>query len=178
VPSPSRSTARLFMSDKKLRRKATRGAGPRRESGRTLLVLIGVFKVLKAALLIAVGIGALKFLHRDVAAAVVHWSHVLRIDPDNRLVHAGLMKIVGVTPRPLKQLSAGTFFYAGLFATEGIGLLSGRRWAEYFTIVSTGALIPLEIYELTHRFTAIRLTVLVVNVPIVGYLIRRVRERG
>jgi uncharacterized membrane protein (DUF2068 family) len=164
------------MSDKTQRRKLVGLA--RRESGGTLLVVIGVFKVVKAALLIAVGIGALKFLHRDVAASVAHWVRVLRIDPDNRLIHAGLEKIIGVTPRQLKELSAGTFLYAALFATEGIGLLSRRRWAEYFTIVSTGGLIPLEIYELTLRFTAIRLAVLLLNALIVAYLIRRVRGRG
>jgi uncharacterized membrane protein (DUF2068 family) len=166
------------MWDKKQRSKKARGVGARRDSGGTLLVLIGVFKVVKAALLIAVGIGALKLLHRDVAASVAHWVQVLRIDPDNSLIHAGLVKITGVTPRQLKELSAGTFLYAALFAIEGFGLLSRRRWAEYFTIVSTSGLIPLEIYELTHRFTATRLALLVVNALIVVYLIRRVRGSG
>lgn len=166
------------MSDKTQRRKPTRGSGARRESGGTLLVLIGVFKVVKAALLVATGIGALTFLHRDIAATVTHWIQALRIDPDNRLIHAGLGKIAGVTPRQLKELSAGTFLYAGLFSTEGFGLLSRRRWAEYFTIVTTGGLIPLEIYELTLRFTAIRLAALVLNALIVAYLARRVRGNG
>src|SRR5262249_50086009 len=40
------------------------------KSSSFVLVLIGVFKLLKALLLIAVGIGAIKFLHKDIGASV------------------------------------------------------------------------------------------------------------
>jgi hypothetical protein len=48
------------------------------------LVAIAVFKLVKGVLLVAVGIGALKLLHKDVAQTVLHWVDVLRVDPDNR----------------------------------------------------------------------------------------------
>ena len=145
-----------------------------RSSG-LVLVLIGIFKLLKALLLIAVGIGAIHLLHKDVAGAVTHWITVLRVDPDNRYLHGFLTKIFRVTPKQLKELSVGTFFYAGLFATEGVGLLLRKRWAEYFTIVTTGALIPIEIFELARHFTAAKLVVLFINALIVWYLVKRVR---
>ena len=142
-----------------------------------VLTLIGLFKIFKAALLIAVGIGAIRLLHRDLAGTVLHWIDVLRVDPENRFVHGLLVKIFRVTPRQLKELSVGTFFYAGLFATEGVGLLLRRRWAEWFTIVTTGLLIPVEVYELVRHFTATKVGVVIVNVAIVWYLVRRVRSR-
>ena len=71
----------------------------------------------------------------------------------------------------------GTFLYAGLFTTEGIGLLLRKRWAEYFTIVTTGGLIPLEIYELWRHFTAAKTVVALINLAIVWYLVSRVRSR-
>jgi uncharacterized membrane protein (DUF2068 family) len=142
-----------------------------------VLILIGLFKLLKAILLLIAGIGALKLLHKDVAATVTHWTQVLRVDPDNRHVHRLLEKLFRISPKQMKELSAGTFFYAALFATEGTGLLLHRRWAEYFTIVTTGLLLPLEIYELSHRFTVAKLVVLIVNALIVVYLARRVRKR-
>jgi hypothetical protein len=95
----------------------------RKSSKSSSLVLIGLFKLFKALLLIAIG--------------VMHWTEVLRVDPENRLVHGLLVRIFRVTPRQLKELSLGTFLYAGLFATEGVGLLLRKRWAEYFTIVTT-----------------------------------------
>jgi len=145
-------------------------------SSSVALLLIAVFKLLKAALLIAVGIGALKFLHRDIAAAVMHWTEVLRVDLDNQIVHRILAKLVGVTPRQLKELSVGTFIYAGLFSIEGVGLLLRKRWAEYLTIITTGLLVPLEVFELARHFTIGKLVVLFVNVLIVLYLAIRVRS--
>lgn len=146
-------------------------------SSSTVLVLIGAFKLLKALLLIVVGIGAFRLLHKDLAGTVVHWTNMLRVDPDNRYVQRLLVKILRVTPKQLRELSLGTFLYAGLFATEGVGLLLRKRWAEYFTIVTTSGLIPLEIYELARHFTPAKLVVLLVNVAIVGYLAARVRSR-
>jgi uncharacterized membrane protein (DUF2068 family) len=142
-----------------------------------ILVLIGLFKLLKALLLVAIGIGAIKFLHKDVAATVQHWIQLLRVDPDNRFVHGMLVRILRVTPKQLKELSVGTFFYAGLFAAEGIGLLLRKRWAEYFTIVTTSGFIPLEIFEMSRHFTVAKLVVTLINVLIVWYLVVRVRSR-
>src|ERR1043166_3450528 len=98
-------------------------AKQRTRSAPVPLVLIAIFKLVKALLLIAVGIGALKFLHRDLSATVMHWTRVLRVDPDNRHIHAALAKLFGATPKQLKELSIGTFLYAGLFSIEGVGLL-------------------------------------------------------
>ena len=135
-----------------------------------------MFKVFKALLLIAIGIGAIKVLHKDVGTTVMHWTQVLRVDPDNRFVHGSLMRIFRVTPKQLKELSVGTFLYAGLFATEGLGLLLRKRWAEYFTIVTTSGLIPLEIFEMARHFTVTKLVVAFANVLIVWYLVVRVRS--
>jgi uncharacterized membrane protein (DUF2068 family) len=147
------------------------------ESSSIGLVLIGMFKLLKALLLIAVGIGAIKFLHKDIASTVMHWTQVLRVDPDNRFVHRLMERVFRVTPKQLKELSVGTFFYAGLFATEGVGLLLRKRWAEYFTVVTTSGLIPIEIFELVRHFTAAKLVVVLVNALIVAYLVKQVRSR-
>jgi uncharacterized membrane protein (DUF2068 family) len=158
-----------------LPRKASRQSA--QEPFSFVLWSIGIFKMMKALLLIAVGIGALRFLHRDLAASVLHWADVLRVDPDNRFLHRILVKIFRVTPRQLRELSVGTFIYAALFATEGMGLLLRKSWAEYFVIITTGLLIPLEVYELVRHFTLVKLAVMVVNVLIVLYLVVRVRSR-
>jgi uncharacterized membrane protein (DUF2068 family) len=155
---------------------ATRKAVHHQRSGSTLLVLIGLFKLFKALMLIAVGIGALKFLHKDAASTVTHWIQVLRVDPENRFVHKLLARIFRVTPKQLRELSLGTFLYAGLFAIEGTGLLLRKRWAEYFTIITTSGLIPLEVVELVRHFTVTKVAVLIVNVLIVWYLAARVRR--
>jgi uncharacterized membrane protein (DUF2068 family) len=156
---------------------AGKRSGPSAQSS-SVLILIGVFKLAKAILLIVAGIGAIRLLHKDVAGTVIHWTRVLRVDPDNRFVHGALTRVFRVTPQQLKELSVGTFIYAGLFATEGMGLLLRKRWAEYFTLVTTGGFIPLEIYELLHRFSVAKVVITLINVLIVWYLAMRVRSRA
>ena len=157
--------------------KRTAKRPPKKQESAAGLILIGLFKLVKALALLAVGIGALRFLHKDLAQSVMHWVELLRVDPDNRFIHRVLEKVFSVTPKQLKELSAGTFFYAALLGIEGIGLLMRKHWAEYFTIITTGALLPLEIYELAKHVTITKLIVLVVNAAIVLYLINRVRTR-
>lgn len=149
----------------------------RKQESATVLVLIALFKLVKALALIAVGVGALKYLHKDLAASVLHWVNVLRVDPDNRFIQPILAKAFSVTPKQLKELSAGTFFYAALLLIEGIGLPLRKHWAEYFTIITTGALLPLEVYELVKHVTMAKIIVLVINAAIVWYLVVRVRSR-
>lgn len=159
-------------------RESAAKARPRRftKSSSFVLVLIGMFKLLKALLLVVAGIGAIRLLHKDVADTVMHWIEVLRVDPDNRFLHGVLARIFRVTPKQLRELSVGTFIYAGLFATEGIGLLLGKRWAEYFTVVTTSGFIPLEIFELARHFTVTKVVVTLINVLIVWYLAARLRS--
>jgi len=138
--------------------------------------LIAAFKLLKALGLLALGVGALKLLHKDVAGEVEHWINVFRVDPHNHFIDLLLEKLSILDDRRLKELSVGTFVYSGIFFVEGIGLALQKRWAEYLTIVTTASLLPLEIYELTRRVTAGRCLALVVNLAIVGYLIYELRR--
>src|SRR5713101_2338404 len=117
------------------------------------LMVIAAFKLLKGLALVALGIGALKLLHQDVAAVAEHWIDVFRVDPHNRLILRLLEKLPMIDERKLKEFSLGTFFYAGIFLTEGVGLALHKRWAEYFTIITTASFLPLEVYELTRRAT-------------------------
>jgi uncharacterized membrane protein (DUF2068 family) len=141
------------------------------------ILLIGLFKLLKAAVLLMVGIGLLRLLHRDIATVATHWVERLRLDPDNSYIHSALTRIFRVTPKQLKELSVGTFIYAGLYLTEGIGLVARKHWAEYLTTISTALFIPLELYEMYKRFTGARAAMLAVNIAIVWYLAARIRHR-
>jgi len=56
------------------------------------LRLIAVFKLLKGLALIALGIGALNLLHKDVEALVVHWINIFQVDPNAHYVRLLLEK--------------------------------------------------------------------------------------
>jgi uncharacterized membrane protein (DUF2068 family) len=148
-----------------------------KQSNDIWIVLIGIFKLIKGIGLLILGVGLLRLVHRDVAAVATHWIEVLRLDPDNQYIHRALARVFRVTPRQLRELSAGTFIYAAVFLTEGVGLVLRKHWAEYLALVSTGLFIPLEVYEVYHRFTWVRVAVLVVNIVIVWYLAARIKRR-
>ena len=149
----------------------------RKEEKATTLLLIALFKLFKGVMLVIVGIGALRLVHKDVATVVMHWVDILRVDPENHFIHRIIERAMGIHAKQLRAISAGTFFYASILLTEGIGLLMRKRWAEYFTVISTAVFIPLELYEIFHRFTFVRVGVLAVNVAIVWYLVNRIRHR-
>jgi uncharacterized membrane protein (DUF2068 family) len=145
--------------------------------GDAILLVIALFKFAKGAFLLALAFGALSLLHKDVASHVEHWLDQLRIDPDNRFIGSALSKLQLIHTKELKELSALGAGYAGLFVTEGTGLLFRKRWAEWLTILATSSLMPLELYELMQKFTAIRLIVLLINAAVVLFLIYRVLQK-
>jgi uncharacterized membrane protein (DUF2068 family) len=140
--------------------------------------LIAALKLIKGVVLLIVGVGALKMLHKDVAFAVGHWIEAFRVDPHNFYAHRLLEKVSFLNAQRLKQLTAGTFFYAGLLLTEGTGLLLGKRWGRYFTIIVTSSFIPLELFEIARRITFPRMVLLLMNIAIVAYLLLDLRRNS
>ena len=141
-----------------------------------LIRLIAVFKLFKAVLLIAVGMGALHLIHKDLASVVDYWVARLSLDPGNRYVGRALQKIVDITPQKIKGLGIVSFIYAGLFLIEGIGLWLVKRWAEWFSVIITTSLVPVEVYEMYRHSSAIKALILIVNIAVVAYLLYRIRN--
>ncbi len=142
-----------------------------------VLRVIAVFKFLKSALLIALGVGAFRLLHKDVGEILERITEGLRIDPGNRFVDAVLMKAELLRPEQIKKLGLGSFLYAALFLAEGTGLWLRKPWGEWLTVIITSSLIPVEIYEIYRHPSWVKAGVFVVNVAIVGYLIYQIRSR-
>jgi uncharacterized membrane protein (DUF2068 family) len=148
---------------------------------RSYLWLIAAFKLFKGIVLLVVGIGALKLIHKDLAMEVDRWADIFRVDPDNYYIHRFLAKVTALDNKKLKELSIGTFFYSALLLTEGTGLLFETVWAEYFTVITTSSFIPLEIYELARRISVAKIVVLLLNIAVVAYLamdLGRTRKSG
>jgi len=141
-----------------------------------MLRLIALFKLFKAALLLVVGLGALKLIHRDVATLVEHWVEWLRLDPHSRYIGLLLEKASNIAPNKIAALGLGSLVYAGLFFTEGIGLWLEKRWAEWLTVIITSSLVPIEIYEIYRHPSPVKISVLLLNIAIVVYLVYRIRN--
>ena len=143
-----------------------------------LLRWIAAFKFFKAAMLIALGVGAFKVLHKDVGGMVEHWCEALRLDPANGFVDAALGKASHLRPEQIKKLGLGSFLYAALFLAEGTGLWLQKRWGEWLTVIITSSLVPVEVYEIWRHASWMKMAVLGINLGIVGYLINRIRREN
>lgn len=154
-----------------------------RQRGTSVLVAIAVFKLVKAAALIAVGVGALHMVHGgDTLEPLRRLVNDLRMDPNDRLFNRAFAHVAGLDRRKLEEPGIGTFVYAGVFLVEGTGLALRKHWAEYLTTIVTGSFVPLEVFEMIRKPSAPKALGIVLNVLIVVYLVLRLRrehrERG
>ncbi len=148
-----------------------------RPSRDILIRLIALFKLVKALLLIAIGVGALSLSHNHDGAPG-RWIHALVFDPHGKLFHEAVAKISGLDTRQLADIAIGSLVYAAVFVVEGVGLMLRRGWAEVLTTIITVSFIPLEIYELIEHESWAKIGVVVINALIVVYLVRRLRREG
>jgi uncharacterized membrane protein (DUF2068 family) len=140
-----------------------------------LLRLIAILKFLKAASLIALSVGVFRMMHQDIGLRVERWVEAMHLDPGNRHVAMLLARIGNLNPAQIKKLGLVGLLYAGLFLVEGTGLWLQRRWGEWATVVITGLLVPVEVYEIVRRPSVVKVLVWTVNVAVVWYLLHRIR---
>lgn len=89
-----------------------------------------------------------------------------------------LRKLFSLRAGSLQLLGVVVLGYAVLEGVEAVGLWYRRRWAEYLTFIATTLLFVPEIYELTKRFTVLKVIALVVNLLVVAYLLYAKRLFG
>jgi len=103
----------------------------------------------------------------------------LATNSDRRIVQHLIALVGNLSPGRLEALGVGAFLYAGLFATEGVGLWLRKRWAEYLTVIATMTFVPVAVFELTRRVSPPRVAALFLNLLVVAYLARRLlRQRS
>jgi len=141
-----------------------------------ILRLIAVFKLVKAAGLIAVGLGALSMRHGHDGSWLGEWLDALTADPHGRYVERLLARLSALDAHTLRAVGIGSLLYAVLYSIEGIGLMLGRVWAEVMTTLITTSFIPLEIYELVVHPSWTKAAVIAANVLVVLYLLRRLHR--
>jgi uncharacterized membrane protein (DUF2068 family) len=76
------------------------------------------------------------------------------------------------TSRWLTYLAIGLAVYAVIELVEGVGLWLAKRWGEYFAMVATSILLPLEVWELASgHITWLKVAAFVINLLLVLYLV-------
>jgi uncharacterized membrane protein (DUF2068 family) len=97
--------------------------------------------------------------------------------PQHGILHE-LAKLFAVRSGTLTRVGLIVLAYAILEGVEAVGLWLAKRWAEYLTFVATTVLLPLEVYELLNRATALKIIGFIINLAIVVYLLFKKRLFG
>lgn len=132
--------------------------------------LVAVFEAAKGLLVLLVGFGLLSHVHDDVqqlAEALVGHFH---LNPASRYPRIFLQLAAHFSDVRIWLLAGSAFAYTSVRWAEAYGLWYGRRWAEWFAVASGGFYIPIEIYELLHGFSWIKVGTLLMNIAIVAYI--------
>jgi uncharacterized membrane protein (DUF2068 family) len=144
---------------------------------RRIIRLIAAERIVRGLLLAVGGIYLVTHLHSDFGRIAEHLARAVELDPHRPFLrhiihwlhhlHAGTVLLTGI----------GALGYGALETVEGWGLWYDRLWAEFLTVIATTLLLPLELYELIHKPSALKATGIAVNLAIVAYLANRLRRR-
>ena len=89
-----------------------------------------------------------------------------------------LDRLFSLSGGTLRLVGAGIAAYALLEGIEAVGLWYQQRWAEYLTFIATTVFLPIEVYELLHGASPLKVIALIINLAIVIYLLYAKRLFG
>ena len=141
----------------------------------TLYVII-LIKVGKGLLLLLLALGVYSLSDNNLPDEFRQFVRVLHLDPEKKFFADLAAKLNSVTETNMVWIAGGTMFYSLFSLVEGIGLMFRVSWAGWLAIGESLFFIPIEVYELMHKYSVTVLVILGLNVLIVWYLFQN-RQR-
>ncbi len=142
------------------------------------LRVVAVFEGAKGGLVLVTGLGLLAFVHRDLHNAAEEVVRHFHLTPDPHYPRIFLAAAAWITDTKLLLLALSALLYAVVRFIEAFGLWHRKLWAEWFGVLSGCIYIPVELFEVAHGLSWVKLTVLSVNLAIVAYLGYSLIESG
>lgn len=139
--------------------------------------VVALFEALKGLVVVVAGVGLLELVHRDVQALAARFIEHLHLNPASHLPQVFLQWAGHLQDGRLGLLAAGAFAYAALRLLEAYGLWRGRAWAEVLAAGSGAVYVPFEVVEVVQRPTALHVALLLVNLIVVGVMVRALQAR-
>ena len=147
---------------------------------RTLMRALAIERAFRCVIFLLVAVGVLEVrgsrerlqhaLDRDLPL-LKPLANQIGWDPENSKLVRHIAHAFELSSSTLQWIAAGLAAYALIELIEAVGLWLMKRWGEYFAVIATSVFLPLEIYELTEKITAMRLIALLVNIVAVIWLL-------
>jgi len=148
---------------------------------KVVLRLIAVDRVLHFVILVALGIAVVAFAGNEANLRDAYYRILTDLQggvaggPVQASGHVGILheldRLFSLRSGTLREVGIGLLAYGVLEGVEAVGLWYTKRWAEYLTFLATSILLPLEIYEIIHRRSGLKIAGFIVNLAIVIYLL-------
>ncbi len=134
------------------------------------LRVVALFEGAKGLLVLLVGFGLLELIHKDLHLAAEQIVRHLHLNPARHYPMIFIDAANHLTDEQLWAMAFSALFYSVARFAEAVGLWLQRQWAAWFGLLTGGMYIPVELFELMRGMTWPKVTVLIVNAGIVGYL--------
>ena len=135
----------------------------------TLYAIIGI-KLGKGLLLLLLAAGVYTLSDDNLPQQFRETLQFFHIDPEKQFFTELANKISHITPANVLWIARGTGLYSLFSLVEGVGLVFRVSWAGWMAIGESVFFIPIEVYELLHKFSFGVFVILALNVLIVWYL--------
>jgi len=132
--------------------------------------IIALFEAAKGVVVVMAGLGLLALIHRDAQKVAEEIVRHIHLNPARHFPHIFLDAAANATDARLWAMALTAMLYAAIRFAEAYGLWREQLWAEWFGILSGSLYLPVEIYELTVSISAIKISILAVNLIVVGWL--------
>src|SRR5208282_466101 len=134
------------------------------------LRVVALFEAAKGLLVVFVGFGLLSCIHKDLLSVAEQLVRHFHLNPARRYPRIFIDAANHLTDRYLWALAFSALLYAVVRFVEAYGLWHQRQWAKWFGLLTGAMYVPVELVGIMRGPTWPKVTVLVINSGIVGYL--------
>jgi uncharacterized membrane protein (DUF2068 family) len=148
---------------------------------KVVLRLIAVDRAFHFVILCLLGIAVLAFAGNETSLRDAYYRILTDLQggvaggPVQNSGHVGILheldRLFTLRSGTLRGVGFAVLGYGLLEGCEAVGLWLTKRWAEYLTFVATTILLPLEVYEIINRGTALKVIGFIINLAVVIYLL-------
>jgi uncharacterized membrane protein (DUF2068 family) len=150
----------------------------RAEVGSPGLRLVAAFEAAKGFVVLLAGMGLFKLVHHDVQAFAEGLVAHTHLNPANGYPRIFLDLAGRITDGKLLVLASLALAYSLIRLGEAYGLWFDRQWAQWLGVASGGIYVPIELYELFHHASWVKLISLLANVGVVVFLVQRIARHS
>ncbi len=178
LPPPGSSTGRRYLPPRVEIELPLRGKALR---DKVVLRLIAVDRAFHFVILLLLGIGVIAFAGNEASLRDAYYRILTDLQggvaggPVQSSGHVGILheldRLFSLRSGALREVGAALLAFGVLEGIEAVGLWLAKRWAEYLTFLATTILLPLEIYEIIHRRSALKIIGFLINLAVVIYLL-------